>query len=138
MIRGKFLPSLLSVNAESSIRAFLLSTVFAFSANAAFAAGATVTEIKLPDMPLGEAIYSGGKTLTLNCGIGSAVLRDPIDVAGVVWTIIDRGLNLDCEGIDKLTGLGFQRVGLLRIAAFMNRTVASAHHVQPTRRAETF
>ena len=83
-----------------------------------------MTEIKLPDMLLGGDIYSGGKTLTLNRGIGSAALCDPNEVVGVVWTIADRGPNLDCEGIDELTGFGSRRVGLLRFAAFMNRTAA--------------
>lgn len=88
------------------MRALLLSTVFAISATAALAAGVTVTEIKLPDLPMGEVSYPGGKTLTLNRGIGSAAFRDPADPAGVVWTITDRGPNLDCEGIEELTGLG--------------------------------
>lgn len=88
------------------MRAILLSTVFVLSASAAQAAGPTVTEIKLPDLPMGEVTYPGGKTLTLNRGIGSAAFRDPKDPAGVVWTITDRGPNLDCEGIEELTGLG--------------------------------
>lgn len=58
------------------MRAFLLSTVFALSATAALAGGVTVTEIKVPDLPLGEAVYPGGKTITLNRGIGSAAFRD--------------------------------------------------------------
>ena len=88
------------------MRAFLLSTVFALSATAALAGEVTVTEIKIPDMPMGEAVYPGGKTIALNRGIGSAAYRDPKDPAGVVWTITDRGPNLDCEGIEELTGLG--------------------------------
>lgn len=88
------------------MRALLLSTVFALSASAAFAAEATVTEITLPDLPMGQVTYPAGKTLTLNRGIGSAAFRDPKDPAGTVWTITDRGPNLDCEGIEELTGLG--------------------------------
>lgn len=88
------------------MRTLLLSTVFALSATSAFAAEVTVTEIALPDLPMGEAVYPGGKTLTLNRGIGSAAFRDPQDPAGTVWTITDRGPNLDCEGIEELTGLG--------------------------------
>lgn len=88
------------------MRTLLLSTVFVLSATAAFAADATVSEIKLPDLPMGQVAYPGGKTLTLNRGIGSAAFRDPKDPAGVVWTITDRGPNLDCEGIEELSGLG--------------------------------
>ena len=88
------------------MRALLFSTALAVStATAAFAADVTVSEIKLPDLPMGEVTYSGGKTLTLNRGIGSAAFRDAADPT-VIWTITDRGPNLDCEGIEELTGLG--------------------------------
>lgn len=88
------------------MRAVLLSTVFALSATAACAADVTISELKLDEMPLGQVTYPGGKTLTLIRGIGSAAFRDPNDPAGVVWTLTDRGPNLDCEGIEELTGLG--------------------------------
>ena len=88
------------------MRAFLLSTVFALSATAALAADVPVSELKLDDLPLGQVTYPGGKTLTLVRGIGSAAFRDPSDPAGVVWTLTDRGPNLDCEGIEEFTGLG--------------------------------
>lgn len=88
------------------MRAVLLSTVFALSATSALAAEVTITEVKLPDLPMGQVTYPGGKTLTLNRGVGSAAFRDPMDPAGTVWTITDRGPNLDCEGIEELTGLG--------------------------------
>ena len=73
-------------------------------------AGPTVTEIKAPDLPLPEVTYPGGKTLKLNLGIGSAAWRDPKDPAGVIWTITDRGPNLDCIGIDKLTGISIDQL----------------------------
>ena len=73
-------------------------------------AGPTVTEIKAPDMPLPEVTYPGGKTLKLNLGIGSAAWRDPKDPAGVIWTITDRGPNLDCIGIDKLTDISIDKL----------------------------
>lgn len=88
------------------MRALLLSTVFAVSATATLAADITVTEFNLTELPLGQVTYPGGKTLTLVRGIGSAAFRDPNDPAGVVWTLTDRGPNLDCEGIEELTGLG--------------------------------
>lgn len=98
--------SLLRLNKENDMRALLLGTVLITSATAALAADVSVTEIKLPDMALGEVTYPGGKTLTLNRGIGSASYRDAKDPAGAIWTITDRGPNLDCEGIEELTGLG--------------------------------
>jgi hypothetical protein len=73
-------------------------------------AGPVITEIKAPDLPLPEVTYPGGKTLKLNLGIGSAAWRDPKDAAGVIWTITDRGPNLDCAGIDKLTDLSIDKL----------------------------
>ena len=72
-------------------------------------AGPTVTEIKAPDLPLGKVTYPGGKTLKLNLGIGSAAWHDAKD-PGVVWTITDRGPNLDCIGIDKITGISIDKL----------------------------
>lgn len=93
------------------MRLTLASLAFALAASTAIASrSATVVEIKAPDMPLGEAAYPGGKTLTLNLGIGSAAWRDPRDPAGVIWTITDRGPNLDCDGIDKITGVGIDKL----------------------------
>ncbi len=71
---------------------------------------ATVTEIKAPDLPLPEVTYPGGNTLKLNLGIGSAAWRDPKDPPGVIWTITDRGPNLDCDGIEEITGLGTDKL----------------------------
>ena len=88
------------------MRALLFSTVFALSATAALAADVTVSELTLDELPLGQVTYPAGKTLTLNRGIGSAAYRDANDPDGVVWTITDRGPNLDCAGIEELTGLG--------------------------------
>ena len=73
-------------------------------------AGPTVTEIKAPELPLPEVTYPGGKTLKLNLGIGSAAWRDPKDPAGVIWTITDRGPNLDCIGIDKITDISIDKL----------------------------
>ena len=94
------------------MRAYLLSTVFAFAAGtAALAAPAvTVTEVKVPELPLASVSYPGGKSMDLNVGIGSAAWRDPKDPAGVIWTITDRGPNLDCEGIDEITGLTIDKL----------------------------
>jgi hypothetical protein len=66
---------------------------------------AKLTPISLPDLPLAEVAYPGGKGLKLNIGIGSAAYRDPKDQSGVVYVLTDRGPNLDCDGIEKITGL---------------------------------
>jgi hypothetical protein len=85
-------------------------TIVLFASSALANPTATVTEIKAPDMPLGEAAYDGGNKLRLNMGIGSGAWRDPKDPPGVIWTITDRGPNLDCDGIDEITGLGLDKL----------------------------
>lgn len=93
------------------MRVPVFALAMVFLATTALANGAvTVTEIKAPEMPLPDAVYPGGKTLKLNLGIGSAAWRDPGDAAGVIWTITDRGPNLDCAGIDELTGIGVDKL----------------------------
>jgi hypothetical protein len=93
------------------MRALSLVLAMGFLATTALANGnVTVTEIKAPELPLPEAVYPGGKTLKLNLGIGSAAWRDPKDAPGVIWTITDRGPNLDCAGIDELTGVGIDKL----------------------------
>jgi hypothetical protein len=64
-----------------------------------------LTPISLPELPLAEVTYPGGKHLRLNVGIGSAAYRDPKDPEGVIYTITDRGPNLDCDGIEKVAEL---------------------------------
>ena len=91
------------------MRPFITAAALTFLATTALA-GPTVTEIKAPDLPLPEITYPGGKTLKLNLGIGSAAWRDPKDPAGVIWTITDRGPNLDCAGIEEFTGLGIDKL----------------------------
>lgn len=70
----------------------------------------TVVKIQAPDLPLPDAAYPGGKTLKLNLGYGSAAWRDPKDAPGVIWTITDRGPNLDCDGIEELTGVAMDKL----------------------------
>lgn len=93
------------------MRIFTLSALIGLISMSAMADQAVVvTKIKAPDMPLKDVGYPGGKTLKLNLGIGSGAWRDPKDPAGVIWTITDRGPNLDCKGIDELTGLGTDKL----------------------------
>lgn len=93
------------------MRHIIVATSLSLLASSALAGQtATVTDIKVPDMPLGEAVYAGGKTLSLNLGIGSGAWRDPKDPAGVIWTITDRGPNLDCVNIDEFTGVDVDKL----------------------------
>lgn len=88
------------------MRRYIAALMLSFAATAALASEpVTVTKIKAPELPLVSVTYPGGKTLNLNLGIGSAAWRDPKDPPGVIWAITDRGPNLDCAGIEELTGL---------------------------------
>lgn len=91
------------------MRLFVSAAILSLLATTAIASP-TVTEIKAPDLPLPEVTCPGGKTLKLNLGIGSAAWRDPTDPAGVIWIITDRGPNLDCIGIDKITGISIDKL----------------------------
>jgi hypothetical protein len=91
------------------MRLFTSAAILSLLATTALA-GPTITEIKAPDLPLPEVTYPGGRTLKLNLGIGSAAWRDPKDPAGVIWTITDRGPNLDCAGIDEITGISIDKL----------------------------
>ena len=74
-------------------RVLLLSTVFATIATGALAA--EVTDIKVPDLPLGTVTYPNGKSMTLSVGFGSGAFHRPGDPATTIFTITDRGPNID-------------------------------------------
>ncbi|MFN0191953.1 MAG: esterase-like activity of phytase family protein [Aestuariivirga sp.] len=90
--------------------ASMMFAVFYGFSTAAASEPVEITEIKPPELPLPAITYTGDKTLQLNLGIGSAAWRDPKDPPGVIWTITDRGPNLDCAGIDEITGLGMEKL----------------------------
>jgi hypothetical protein len=92
------------------MRTILLASALALAAGSALAADVTVTEITTPALPLATVTYPGGKTLDLTVGIGSAAWRDPRDPTGIIWTITDRGPNLDCAGIEEIAGLGIDKL----------------------------
>ncbi len=64
----------------------------------------TVQTLAMPPMPLAQVTVPGGKTLKLNVGLGSAAFRSPADPPGVIWTLTDRGPNIDCADAQALTG----------------------------------
>jgi Esterase-like activity of phytase len=93
------------------MRIAAFATLFVLAASTALAGPAvTVTEITSPDLPLPDVAYPGGKTLNLNLGIGSGAWRDSKDAPGVIWTITDRGPNLDCAGIEEIAGLTIDKL----------------------------
>jgi hypothetical protein len=53
---------------------------------------------------LGKAEFPGGKTMELTAGIGSGLFHAAGDPATMLWTVSDRGPNIDCAEAEKITG----------------------------------
>lgn len=64
----------------------------------------TVAVMNMPPLPLAQVRVPDGKLLDLNIGLGSAAFRSPTDEPGVIWTLTDRGPNIDCADAKELTG----------------------------------
>jgi hypothetical protein len=74
-----------------------------------------------PDLALGQYTHpAGGPTLDLSIGIGSGAFRSPFDplpllaflfglrrnpIVDAVWTVSDRGPNIECEEAEAVIGL---------------------------------
>jgi Uncharacterized protein conserved in bacteria len=59
------------------------------------------------DIPLDTVRFAGtgyDKTFNFQVGVGSGAFRHPADPAGVVYTVSDRGVNIDCEDDLDLIG----------------------------------
>jgi hypothetical protein len=77
---------------------------------AACAGGAAAGDLQMlsssdPALQLGSATFKGGETLQLSVGIGSGAFHAPGDPATVIYTLSDRGPNIDCGDAEKITGV---------------------------------
>ena len=54
------------------------------------------------EIPLADVPFASGKTLKLTHGIGSGAFRLSSDPEGVIYTLSDRGPNIDCKDDEKL------------------------------------
>lgn len=88
----------------TTIIAGIATTVGALSG--AFAGEPKVLTGDTAQLSLGQAVFDGGKTLDLAIGIGSAAFHGKDDPANVIWTLSDRGPNIDCGEVEEITGLG--------------------------------
>lgn len=105
------MPRLLSILRLSILSLSGMPLAFALPAMAQEALpAATVEVLSLPPLPLGRVEIPGGKTLTLNVGLGSGLFRSPSDPEGVIWAITDRGPNIDCKKPKDVTGLGTKEI----------------------------
>jgi len=61
-------------------------------------------------LSLGEVDFPGGHTLELTAGIGSGLFHSADDPTTVLWTISDRGPNIDCAEAEKITGVTTEKL----------------------------
>ena len=54
---------------------------------------------------IGPYSFPGGKTLNLTVGIGSSAFRSPNDPSNVLWTLGDRGPNIECKDMKAIAGV---------------------------------
>ena len=85
--------------------AFLLGC--ALLTAAAEAGDVTVRTYRSDDtlLRIGPFAFEGGKTLNLSVGIGSSAFRGPNDPSNVLWTLGDRGPNIECKDMKTVAGV---------------------------------
>jgi hypothetical protein len=54
---------------------------------------------------IGPFAFEGGKTLNLTVGIGSSAFRRADDPPNVLWTLGDRGPNIECKDMMEVAGV---------------------------------
>ena len=54
---------------------------------------------------IGPYAFEGGKTLNLTVGIGSSAFRRTDDPPNVLWTLGDRGPNIECKDMKEVAGV---------------------------------
>ncbi|MGE4318720.1 MAG: esterase-like activity of phytase family protein [Deferribacterales bacterium] len=79
-----------------------VTAVFAFAAPRFVYESGKTYDIKIP---LATVSYPNGKTMPLTHGVGSAAFHSPKDPENIIYTLSDRGPNIDCNDTIKLTGL---------------------------------
>src|SRR6185503_16210100 len=54
---------------------------------------------------IGPFAFPGGKILNLTVGIGSSAFHHPGDPPNVLWTLGDRGPNIECKDMMEVAGV---------------------------------
>lgn len=84
----------------------IVSGLFLASASA-LADSPTLERVSEVNIPLDTVRFVGAgydKTFTFQAGVGSGAFRHPADPKGVIYTVSDRGVNIDCEDDVDLVG----------------------------------
>lgn len=58
-----------------------------------------------PALRIGPFAFKDGKTLNLTVGIGSSAFRRSNDPPNVIWTLGDRGPNIECKDMKAVAGV---------------------------------
>jgi hypothetical protein len=101
--------ALASTEQNAMRRRFGFAMLFA---GAAFAVTATAGEIGIRTyrsddtlLRIGPYAFETGKTLDLSVGIGSSAFRGADDPPNVIWTLGDRGPNIECKEMMAVAGV---------------------------------
>src|SRR5262245_34260871 len=88
-----------------------LAVALALGASATAMAG-DIEKFKSDDkaLTLGQVTFAGGNTLDLTAGIGSGLFHAAGDPPTLLWTISDRGPNIDCAEAEKITGVTTDKI----------------------------
>jgi hypothetical protein len=85
-----------------------IRAVFLLAGLATAAAGEITVRNHTSDdtlLRIGPFAFEGGKTLNLTVGIGSSAFRGPNDAPNMLWTLGDRGPNIECKDMKGFTGV---------------------------------
>ncbi len=63
-----------------------------------------------PALKLDTTTFKDGKTLPLDIGIGSGAFHAAGDPANLIYTLSDRGPNIDCADAEKITGVKMDQI----------------------------
>ncbi|MEI8150207.1 MAG: esterase-like activity of phytase family protein [Hyphomicrobiales bacterium] len=83
--------------------ALLLASAMTSAANAQIAVRTYLSDDTL--LRTSPYTFEGGKTLNLTVGIGSSAFRHSSDPANVLWTLGDRGPNIECKDMKEMAGI---------------------------------
>lgn len=73
-------------------------------------AGITILTSHDPALKLGNVAFPGGKTLHLSIGIGSGAYHAAGDPENMIYTVSDRGPNIDCDDAEATVGIDMEEI----------------------------
>src|SRR3954469_22414641 len=93
---------------QSAMRRFGFAMLFGAALTATATAGDVEIRTHRSDdtlLRIGPYAFEGGKTLDLSVGLGSSASRRADDPPNVMWTLGDRGPNIECKDMMAVAGV---------------------------------